>query len=485
MWPFATLAVLLVLLRCFVSTWYEGFDFDSDQAIVGLMATHLAELRTFPLFFYGQNYMLGVQAWLAAPLFALGHPSVFLLRLPLVAINCAVAVALIVGLVRSAKMAPPLAFVAALPFIMPTPLVASRLLQTLGASVEPLLYVLALWALRDRPWLFGAGLGIGFLHREFTIFALPALLVVQALDGTLPTRATLGRLSRMAASFGAVWVAIDVVKRHVNGSGPPVGGLQSAPLTLQMQMLMLRLCVTPRELLSRVDSFFVDCLPDLLGLRRLRLTALGVNSTMSSGSIVIACTLATVAVIMLVLPGKAKPRQNLGFCWYLGLIGVQAVLAYPLSCDIIPGMPGVVRYVLLALLIPIASFVWYVNREHARPITAIVVCGFVICAAINLRDNVNVLREYQRHPPPNKFRGFVTYLGAHQIKYATAAYWDAYIIDFMSHEQVIVASTGKVRITEYQRHVAEHPDTAVHIQRAPCSGAIRFDAWCIDGPPIR
>ena len=60
-------AVVLVILRSVVPLWYEQFDFDADQAIVGLMAKHLSELRHFPLFFYGQNYMLGVQAWIAVP----------------------------------------------------------------------------------------------------------------------------------------------------------------------------------------------------------------------------------------------------------------------------------------------------------------------------------------------------------------------------------------------------------------------------------
>src|SRR4029079_1186882 len=71
----AVLAVVLVLVRCFPATWYEQLNFDSDQAIVGLMAKHLAEGRAFPLFFYGQHYMLGVQSWMAAPLFLIGGPS--------------------------------------------------------------------------------------------------------------------------------------------------------------------------------------------------------------------------------------------------------------------------------------------------------------------------------------------------------------------------------------------------------------------------
>jgi len=57
----AGLAVGIVLLRTAVPLCFEQV-FDSDQAVVGLMAKHLSEFRSFPLFFYGQNYMLAVQA---------------------------------------------------------------------------------------------------------------------------------------------------------------------------------------------------------------------------------------------------------------------------------------------------------------------------------------------------------------------------------------------------------------------------------------
>ena len=52
---------------------FGEINFDSDQAIVGLMAKHLSELQTFPLYFYGQGYMLGVEAWIAAPFFLVGR----------------------------------------------------------------------------------------------------------------------------------------------------------------------------------------------------------------------------------------------------------------------------------------------------------------------------------------------------------------------------------------------------------------------------
>src|SRR5438552_17942554 len=89
------LVVALVVVRSFVATYYEGFFFDSDQAIVGLMARHLSRFQTFPLFYYGLNYILGIEAWIIAPFFWLGRPSVGLAPLPVVALNAAVAVWLI------------------------------------------------------------------------------------------------------------------------------------------------------------------------------------------------------------------------------------------------------------------------------------------------------------------------------------------------------------------------------------------------------
>src|ERR1700675_3177442 len=94
LWLALSAAVALVVFRSFVFLWYEQ-NFDSDQAIVGLMAKHLSEFRAVPLFFYGQHYMLGVEAWIAVPFFWVGGPTVTMLRLPLMLINVAVVILLI------------------------------------------------------------------------------------------------------------------------------------------------------------------------------------------------------------------------------------------------------------------------------------------------------------------------------------------------------------------------------------------------------
>jgi len=113
LWLTGAAVTALVLFRSFVFVWYEQ-NFDSDQAIVGLMAKHLSEFRAVPLFFYGQNYMLGAEAWMAAPFFWVGGPTVTMLRLPLLLINIALVVLLIRQL-AGAGVSPWWAFVATLP----------------------------------------------------------------------------------------------------------------------------------------------------------------------------------------------------------------------------------------------------------------------------------------------------------------------------------------------------------------------------------
>jgi hypothetical protein len=65
-------AALLVLFR---SLPFEQIQFDSDQAIFGLMAKHVSEGRALPLFMYGQPYLLAVDSWLAAPWFIVAPPG--------------------------------------------------------------------------------------------------------------------------------------------------------------------------------------------------------------------------------------------------------------------------------------------------------------------------------------------------------------------------------------------------------------------------
>src|SRR5215471_11674832 len=56
-------------------------EIDGDEAVVGLMARHIAFLGERPVFYWGQPYLGSLEAFTAAPLFRVFDSSTFLLKL--------------------------------------------------------------------------------------------------------------------------------------------------------------------------------------------------------------------------------------------------------------------------------------------------------------------------------------------------------------------------------------------------------------------
>ena len=197
-------AAALVLLRSAIFVFLDSV-FDSDQAVVGLMAKHLSEGRALPVFKYGQDYQLAVEAWLAAPLFWLFGPSLLALKLPVLLMNIALAMLLIALLERELGMRPALALLVASLFILTPPGTALLFLETSGGQLQPLLAALLLWMTRRRPVTFGVILAFGFLQRMFTAYALSALVVIELLDRSLLSWHGLRQKLKTAVAFTAVW----------------------------------------------------------------------------------------------------------------------------------------------------------------------------------------------------------------------------------------------------------------------------------------
>ena len=114
-----------------------------------------------------------------------------------------------------------------------------------------------------------------------------------------------------------------------------------------------------------------------------------------------------------------------------------------------------------------------------------VIVVFVLWGAANLVDNVRTIRDAYVNPQPDLHRELTDFLLSHQIRYARANFWDAYIVDFLSRERVIVGSDTISRILEYETQVNEHRDVAVHIEREPCEGQLQVSDWCIQLPVNR
>ena len=485
LWISLAIATAFVLLRAIVPLGFEILD--SDQAVYGLMTKHLSEFRAFPLFFYGQNYLLAVEAWIAVPFFWIGGPTVAMQRVPLVLVNLAVAGGAIWGLVRLG-IRPRYALAAALPVIAFAPSISTDLLIALGVGIEPFAYALILWFLRDRPAAFGAVLCFGTLHREFTFLALPALALVEFGRRSFWS---VRSLAARAAAFAAVWLLVDILKRNVNMLGPSGGNWASGSLTLGPQTFAKWLSFDWGDYAARLREVVTWGIPDMLGIRTYTVSTYAVSTPIEAGSRVAAAAFWLAVVIAFVrLAWLARPasmsapqRDGLRFCAYLALVAVQNILIYGLNGGILIGAPPILRYVIFAPFLPMALFTAYFLVDRSRPWTAVAAAAIAIWGAGNAIDVARVVREFVRTPPPLNHRMAADYLEDRGIRYARARYRDAYVVTFLSREQVIVASTEAVRVSAYQAEVDRHASEAVTLRRLPCDTGPKVGSWCVVPPP--
>lgn len=464
------LVIATVLFRAAVFVLWEGAHFDADQAITGLMAKHLAALRAFPVFWYGQSYMLAVEAWLAAPLFALAGASVLTLKLPLVGINVAIAWLLLRGFVHDAGLRPMVAAVPTLFFALPSVGISARLVEANGGNVEPFLYVLLLWALRHRPAWCGFVLGLGFLHREFTLYGFFALLLIEAARRTLFTRE--GILRRLATLRAAaeVWLVVYWVKQYSSAAGP---GTSLADLHRphdNISELVSRICIEPSTAMTGLSRLFTLHWPVLFGIDGRPVSDFGVNGTVSHAGPWAAFVLVALVGIAIVSGWRAAARQRVqprdwGFTAFLLATAAFSIAGY------VVGRCGQLeffytRYEMLSLL-GVAGLVGaglQAGPSLRRPVIALSLGWFAITAV----PHVGLWVDYLRDPPQNVRRLTVRHLEARGAMHAVSDYWIAYPIAFLSDERIVVASSDVVRIQEYEQLVAAQPGGVVRISRDPC-----------------
>lgn len=493
-------AVALVLLRSAAFVFFEA-NFDSDQALQGLMAMHISEGRTFPLFTYGQNYNLAVEAWMAAPLFWLAGPSVTLLKLPLLALNIGIVILLIVCLEKDLKLRPVYGLIAASFFILAPPGTTTYFLEASGVNIETFLVVLLLWLTRHRPLAFGAILALGFLQREFAAYGLGAVLLIEAANGSLFSWAMCRNKLAALISFGAVWQAVQLVKPYSPVLGPgtsmavhsveaPFGAITSGQ-TLNLTNLLRFFCWEPARALGNLGTLFQEHLAVLLGAAPTPLVDLFIDSQRSQGApglwLVLGSTLlfALVRVGWIVFKHHTPPwRGALQFPTFLFLVGLQSVLVYTAArCD----GPTVqtMRYSLLAVFGATGLMACYLKVETSRRLRGLVLavmCGWALVATVG---HARLLDDYVRHEPINKRRVLADYLVSQHIRFGTADFWDSYTTVFFAEEQVIMGSTSVVFIKEYEWLTEAHPAETVQVTTVPCAGGTNVVRYLYVCPPAR
>lgn len=466
------LVVLLVIARSIVLVFWPQSYFDSDQAIMGLMGKHLSELRAFPVFMYGQTYMLGVEAWLAAPLFLVLGVSVMSLKLPLLAMSLAIAILLLRTLEREAGLRPAYAGAASVFFVLSPPGTTAQLLEASGGNLEPLLYVILIWLTRHRPGWCGFVFGLGFVTREFTLYGLIALLAIEAADRSLFTREGIRRRLTTLRVAAQVWLIVQVLHYHSSAAGPGTTVAILGTPSNNLLNLVERICVSPSTFMTGIGRIASIHWPQLFGTPSLPLLHYGINSHEREGMrgagiiLAVAMVLAVVRIANRLLKERRWDRQY-DFCAYLALTGILSALGYVVGrC----GTVGLMRYDLLSILGAVGLSAWFLRTERSRTLAALWLVLIGTWSLVSAVPHGRLLAEYLQHPPVGPKILIARELQARGIRYGTADYWNAYYITFVTRERILLASYDYVRIPSYMQTVSEHANEAVRVSRKPCEG---------------
>jgi hypothetical protein len=456
----------LIFARNFVYLVWEQSFFDSDQAIVGLMAKHLIEGRAFPLFLYGQPYLLALDAWIAAPFIFVGGLTVQALRMSAIFTSCVVVSLLIITLVRFCRIRPLYALAAAAFFAFAGPVVNASLIEP-GANTSPFLFVIVLWLLRDRPVWFGLTLGFAFLVREFTIYTLPALAGLQLIRGELFTRLRIQRWAIALVAALAMWLLID---KGIRPLSDPMGpGTRGAPTWAEGQVgnLTDRIAIIPSQLPRRAWAMLTVHFPRLLGARYVDEGYASQGHSWLFWPLLLALA-AALARIGLASRGKPAGSRTTDFAIYLLLVGLTSLAAYIATR---PAEQSMDRYYLFGLLVPGGIVAWLLTVETKAIWRAAAVGAVALWIVFTGADYVKLLNRYWGQNVPNSIRELSDALIARNITVAKAGYWRAYKTTFISGERVKIASSDYIRIDEYQKLADAQGDALVTIQERPCPKA--------------
>lgn len=475
----------LIVLRSFLFLHYEQADFDSDQAIVGLMAQHLAEGRAWPLFFYGQLYMMGVQAWLAAPVFLWLGPTVLALKLPLLVLNVLTGALLVWLLVRDAGLRAWQAAVAASWFALLPPVAASRMVQAQGGTIEPLFYALLLWMLRRRAVAFGLLFAFGFLQREFTLFAVLAIVIVEAWTGALFTRARVAHWLVVLLVFVGARQGVTLLRHTASMFGPEAAPPRLEDGVTNVDVVARSVCLAPGHVIGNAGWLLAHNVPTFFGAQTQPPGVLILSSRWSgsrwAGVPALLAVLLAIGIVVRCGPGwwpplraPADPRVLLpAMLIVTGLLGLAGVAT---GCGIRNLIT--IRYHLLLAFVPVGAVALAFVRASppssgsavASPdrLVAAMTAAVLCWGAAMAWQHAALWQEYRTAPPPGAYRMLADDLVAHGDRYGWASYWVSYHVDFLSGERVQLSPTSAIRINEYARQALRAGDRATVIGSQPC-----------------
>ncbi len=471
LWPWLLLAAAVVACRSALFVWHGTLSFDSDQALVGLMAKHIAEGRAFPVFQYALPYILILSAWMAVPFMWVMGPTIAALKTPVLALNLALGVWLVREIAR-AGVTPGVALVVSLPVLAAAPITASSFMDALGMTIEPLVFVAALWMLRRRPVWFGLVGGVGFLVREFVAYGIAAAWLVDMLAGRGRTREGLRHWALLAVTWLATTASVDALNRFGSAAGPGTWFPEHPGDNLAV--LSGAFCFVPQQAAANVVALGEWYLGMLLGAVPMRISDGAVQTMVRQGAAwlwpVVACALVLMAVRVagrLSVVWERRQSTAVQLAVFLAAVGTQSLVVYAISrCSPIDVIT--IRYALLGMLLPSGLALAFVLVEPSRLLRRTALGVFVLAAGVNLVAHGRLWHEQVTRPHVSNRAQLAEELEARGVLRARSDYWTAYYVSFVSQERVIVGSTGFARVAEYERLVARHPGPVPTILTRPC-----------------
>jgi len=462
------LAVAIILLSVFCYGFYLVYPtaiFDSDQAIIGIMGKDLIEGRLIPWTFYGQKYMLAVEAWAAALSFALWGVSLTALKVPLFVVSLMTIALVILLLMRECRLSFGSATLATLPLIAPPLVLSAHLMANIGANPWVLMYIALIWLLRTRPVTLGLMLGVAYFQREFVMMGFLALLATDVIASGGGAASLGARLKPRATTLGVAFITYHVL----------VGLGQFNPEFVGMGTPRPHL-VNAGQLLDNARYLAETLLPPLLGLSHVPAESFGIVTTVSSGimpwSAINLVLLAALKVLVLVSLWRDRRRLVSGespfsLPIYLILAAVGQVMLYLLFIP--ANEPALIRYLLLVplALVGIFALAFIQARNHrsslSRCLSLLNIVTILSLATANLWQQIKLTEEYTKNPPHNPRVALAQYLEAHGYRYGWANYWDAYFVSFITNETVIISASDHSRVTRYKELVKDHEGEAFMI----------------------
>ncbi|MBA3270716.1 MAG: hypothetical protein H0T71_09390, partial [Acidobacteria bacterium] len=392
--------IAVVLARSFTLLYWSDVYFDADQAVTGLMAKHIAEGRAFPVFQYGAQYVLVLEAWLAAPLMAISDASPALLKSVPVVLNVASATLLYAILTTGVvALSPVLALLATAPVALPAVSAANDLSSALGMNIEPLFFTLVIWLLRERPIALGVIAAIAIKNREFALYAVAALVF---LDVLRDRSAALWR-PRMAGliAFALTWSLVAVVNQYSSPMGPGTNMAMFGDFGDNVAVATSALCIEPAKIPGDMWILATELLPLQYGVR-----SVGWRLAPHPGAQPPDASWLWLPLVAVLVFGVARglmrawrfgPSTLTWLGLYLVMVGLQAVIVYGTSrCG--NASFYTMRYTLLSVLVAAGAIILALERESVFSVRAIVVGVCTFWIGVCVLGHLAVIRGFLASP---------------------------------------------------------------------------------------